>query len=297
MANTTIYTVEEGTGALVPIALPVAGKALIECVDPSAQRTAMGLGDLATQDVIAASSITSGTVAPSQLGSGSGGSTKFLREDSTWQAVAGGSPAFAVGGVYINVTGVNPLVELGYGVWTAFGSGRVLVGHNVADTDFDTAEETGGAKTVAGAGSNAAEAAHTHSVTSNVTVADHASHTHTYTEVPNHTHVIAAGQGSHQHGLAEGTTDGSGTFMDRSNAAAATTAVTDLATLPQMVTNNPTGGVASGTTAGPSAALSHSPVNNAVTSGGGASHNHAFTGSPTSVVQPYIVVHFWKRTA
>lgn len=49
-----------------------------------------------------------------------------------------------------------------------------------------------------------------------------------------HTHIVAAGQGSHQHGMAEGTTDGSGTYMDRSNASAATTAQTDLATLPQL---------------------------------------------------------------
>src|SRR6185437_3287677 len=33
----------------------------------------------------------SGTVPPSNLGSGSGGSTKFLREDSTWQTVVSGS--------------------------------------------------------------------------------------------------------------------------------------------------------------------------------------------------------------
>jgi hypothetical protein len=31
--------------------------------------------------------------------------------------------------------------------------------------------------------------------------------------------------------------------------------------------------------------------------GAGTSHGHAFTGSATSVVQPYIVVHMWKRTA
>ena len=36
---------------------------------------------------------------------------------------------------------------LGFGTWAAFGAGKVLVGINAADTDFDTAEETGGAKT------------------------------------------------------------------------------------------------------------------------------------------------------
>lgn len=38
-----------------------------------------------------ASSLSSGTVAPARLGSGSGGSTKFLREDSTFQTIGGAS--------------------------------------------------------------------------------------------------------------------------------------------------------------------------------------------------------------
>jgi hypothetical protein len=37
-----------------------------------------------------ASAITSGTIDAARLGSGSGGSSKFLREDSTWQTIAGG---------------------------------------------------------------------------------------------------------------------------------------------------------------------------------------------------------------
>lgn len=41
----------------------------------------------------AATDIVSGTIAPARLGSGSGGSTKFLREDSTFQTIAGGGDA------------------------------------------------------------------------------------------------------------------------------------------------------------------------------------------------------------
>jgi hypothetical protein len=92
--------------------------------------------------------------------------------------------------------------------------------------------------------------AHTHSVTSNVTVADHSSHTHTYTEVPNHVHVQNLPT-SQSGGQSSGTRDASTTG---SSADALSTA-------------NPTGGVATGTTAGPSATLTHSPTNNAVTSG------------------------------
>lgn len=55
---------------------------------------------------------------------------------------------YPVGSIYINATSsTNPGTLLGFGTWAAFGAGRVPVGINASDTDFDTAEETGGAKT------------------------------------------------------------------------------------------------------------------------------------------------------
>src|SRR6185369_15103133 len=78
-----------------------------------------------------------------------------------------------VGAVFIAVVGTDPATLLGYGTWVAFGAGRVLVGRDAGDVDFDTAEETGGAKTKAisaHAGTAVADHAdHTHQVTSNVT--------------------------------------------------------------------------------------------------------------------------------
>lgn len=68
---------------------------------------------------------------------------------------------YPVGSIYINATNsTNPGTLLGFGTWTAFGAGRVPVGIDSSDTDFDTAEETGGSKT----------------------------HTLTTTELPSHTH-------------------------------------------------------------------------------------------------------------
>ena len=55
---------------------------------------------------------------------------------------------YPVGSVYINATvATNPATLLGFGTWVAFGAGRVMVGIDSTDTDFDAAEETGGAKT------------------------------------------------------------------------------------------------------------------------------------------------------
>ena len=56
---------------------------------------------------------------------------------------------YPVGSIYINATvATNPATLLGFGTWAAFGAGRVMVGIDSTDTDFDAAEETGGAKTV-----------------------------------------------------------------------------------------------------------------------------------------------------
>jgi len=55
---------------------------------------------------------------------------------------------YPVGSIYINAAvSTNPGTLLGFGTWAAFGAGRVIVGLNASDSDFDTAQETGGAKT------------------------------------------------------------------------------------------------------------------------------------------------------
>ena len=76
-------------------------------------------------------------------------------------AVATLTAVYPVGSIYINAAvATNPATLLGFGTWVAFGAGRVMVGINAADSDFDTVEETGGAKT----------------------------HTLTISELPSHTH-------------------------------------------------------------------------------------------------------------
>jgi hypothetical protein len=54
---------------------------------------------------------------------------------------------YPVGSIYINAgVTTNPATLLGFGTWTAFGAGRVMVGLNAGDSAFDTLQETGGSK-------------------------------------------------------------------------------------------------------------------------------------------------------
>ncbi len=59
---------------------------------------------------------------------------------------------YPVGSIFTTVTNYADsaavVTAIGGTTWTAFGAGRVLVGLDSSDTDFDTVEETGGAKTV-----------------------------------------------------------------------------------------------------------------------------------------------------
>jgi hypothetical protein len=76
-----------------------------------------------------------------------------------------------VGSIYIATIATNPATLFGVGTWTAYGAGRVLVGLDAGQTEFDTVNETGGAKT--------------HTLTSD----EMPSHTHTQNA---HTHTISA---------------------------------------------------------------------------------------------------------
>lgn len=267
---------------------------------------------------------------------------------------------YPVGSVYFSVANAPPAL----GTWARVAEGQFIVGQKNGDSDFGTAEATGGAKTsvssgtvsqptftgsalgthIHGAGTLAPSshsgaavgdhAAHTHSVTSNVSVGDHASHTHDYTQVLNHTHAVNITDGGHSHAVQSQTaTTGAATSyehgtVDTSSAkasegdttASATTGIT-------ATTSNPAGGVATGTTAGPSATQTHSVTNNAVTSGNpsatlthsvtqpsdhtmsgssqavsagtpaGTVSQPTFTGAAQSILPPSFVLYCWKRTA
>ncbi len=73
---------------------------------------------------------------------------------------------YPVGTIYTAVVSTNPATLLGFGTWTAFGTGRVMVGIDTSDAGLATAEQTGGSK-------NAIVVSHTHTATSTVTDPQH----------------------------------------------------------------------------------------------------------------------------
>ena len=97
---------------------------------------------------------------------------------------------YPVGSIYINAgVATNPGTLLGFGTWTAFGTGRTIVGVDSSDTDFDTVRETGGAKT----------------------------HQLTISELPAHTHnVTMSTSDSDNDFLSEGNNTGTSTFTTSS---------------------------------------------------------------------------------
>lgn len=85
----------------------------------------------------------SSKVAFSQLPTGSGASQVAVGNHTH----GGGGFEFPVGYIVETILSDNPSVTLGYGTWVEFGAGRMLIGFDSGDPDFDTVEETGGSKT------------------------------------------------------------------------------------------------------------------------------------------------------
>lgn len=54
---------------------------------------------------------------------------------------------YPVGSIILKMNNVNPSTYLGFGTWELIAQGRTLVGVNTSDSDFNTVNKTGGAKT------------------------------------------------------------------------------------------------------------------------------------------------------
>lgn len=237
---------------------------------------------------------------------------------------------YPVGSIRMSADNVNPSDTIG-GTWVAWGSGRVPVGVNAADSNFDAPEKTGGASTVALSTANLPSHAHglnnhTHSLSMSGTSGSNGAHTHS---VPisgttggeaAHTHSLsvsgkAASAGEHCHAVQ---------LQYNPNTVAAGSSKS-------QVTPSPTGTsyakepyetmyggehshtVSATGTSGKGSNHAHSFSANATAANAGA-HTHPFSLSGTSGkasgstestgageahsnLQPYITCFMWKRTA
>ena len=69
---------------------------------------------------------------------------------------------YPVGSIFMSVNNVNPSTYLTGTTWEAWGAGRVPVGVDTTQAEFDTVEETGGEKTVTLTAAQSGVPAHTH---------------------------------------------------------------------------------------------------------------------------------------
>lgn len=123
--------------------------------------------DLASPTFTGTPTLPTGTVAVTQS---SGSNTTTIATTAFVQAAI--ALLYPVGSIYTNASvSTNPATLLGFGTWTAFAAGRVMVGFDSGNALFDTAEETGGS-------ADAIVVSHTHTAT----VTD-PSHAHNYLDV------------------------------------------------------------------------------------------------------------------
>jgi len=118
--------------------------------------------DLASPTFTGTPTLPTGTIATTQS---TGNNTTALATTAFVQAAL--AAMYPVGSIYTNASvSTNPATLLGFGTWTAFGAGRVMVGFDAGNALFDTAEETGGS-------ADAITVSHTHTATSTVTDPGH----------------------------------------------------------------------------------------------------------------------------
>ena len=217
--------------------------------------------DLASPTFTGTPTLPTGTIATTQS---LGNSTTAVATTAFVQAAM--ALLHPVGSIYTAIIATNPGTLFGFGTWTAFGAGRMLISLDSTNVLFDTAEETGGS-------ADASLPSHTHtasitsvtagtpagSVLSTFTGAAMAAHSHTFSGA------VGGGGGGGGQSL--------NTFYG------------------QNTTDTASAGTPTGT------------VTSTFTGSALATHTHTVTNSTEGVsgtnanYPPFIAVYMWKRTA
>lgn len=224
---------------------------------------------------------------------------------------------YPVGSIYTSVNNVNPGSFLPGTTWETFASGKMLVGVDATQSEFEHVEQEGG--------EIVKNMQHTHPTGDHVLTLDEmASHTHgiylntqsnTHSHTMSHSHgpgnLTINSSGSHEHGIiyrsgqAITMDPGSSGYRLNWTANGGNGNNTNIQTTTDGSHTHSLVGTTS-TYSGETGDDTHShrisgTTDPMVGSGGGAAHNHGDTGvggsMNFSVLNPYITVYFWKRTA
>lgn len=186
---------------------------------------------------------------------------------------------YPVGSIYMSVNNVNPSTLFG-GTWVAWGAGKVPVGVDANDTEFDGVEETGGSKTHSITVSEMPQHNHTYDKAGGTTgqsSGDTGPYTLKVADIPGHTHKYDA--------------DGHGVWLQNSgygNITAESTTGANRINLGSSTTASTGGG----------GSHKHSLGNHTHTvSNSSTNTGNKGSGTAMSLLQPYITCYMWKRTA
>lgn len=176
---------------------------------------------------------------------------------------------YPVGSIYMNAAvATNPGTLFGFGTWVAAGVGKVIVGMDSTQVEFDTLGETGG--------NMVADLAHTHTNTQHTHAG--ASHTHATGNASNdHSHTVGGVTG-----VTEVVADNDRSYNFDNPSTPAHRHGFNVTSSGQNTTHthNDTGGASATTTGNASAVTMDSKLS-----------------ATQSLLQPYEVAYVWKRTA
>lgn len=196
----------------------------------------------------------------------------------------------------MSTSNTNPSDIFPNTTWVAWGSGKVPVGVDSSDTDFNTSEKTGGAKsnnyTPAGTVGNttltAAQSgcpAHNHGFTQPTITVDNKTLTG---KVSLGTTILLNGKTSLFSADATGIVSTSASTTEQATIGGTTTtgSYSHNRTINITATHNHTAKATGGS------------VNNSTAKNATSAHNHGFTGTQATMnhLQPYITCYMWKRT-
>lgn len=196
--------------------------------------------------------------------------------------------AYPVGSIYLSVSSTDPSSLFG-GTWEAWGSGKVPVGINTSDTDFDTVEETGGVKSVTLTSAQCGVPAHAHGLNNHV----HGLNSHTH-GLNSHKHSL----GSHTHSVSSAQAYVQGASgLGRKRVASGSSYYTIASSSADDMVYGTTTAAASGNTGAASGSTAAASGNTGASSGNTANNTAANASASHTNLQPYIVCYMWKRTA